>query len=64
MRVDPDGQSEWTVLTVPFESFEAARTRLLGWGSVVEVLAPLALRLSVMDFAEQVARVYRRSATP
>jgi predicted DNA-binding transcriptional regulator YafY len=46
------------VLTLPFDSFEAARTRILGWGSAVEVMAPLALRLSVLDFARQVAGVY------
>lgn len=63
-RGAPHKLDEWVVLTVPFESFEAARTRLLGWGSAVEVLAPMALRLSVMDFAEQVGRVYRRRAGP
>jgi predicted DNA-binding transcriptional regulator YafY len=62
--VPPDGQANGTRLTVPFESFEAARTRLLGWGSAVEVLAPLALRLSVIDFAEQVSRVYCLSSAP
>lgn len=53
---DADG---WVVLDLPFESFTAARTRLLGLGRAVEVLEPQALRRSLVDFAEQVVGFYR-----
>jgi predicted DNA-binding transcriptional regulator YafY len=52
----PDG---WVTLTLPFESFFAARTRLLGFGRAVEVLEPEALRKSLIDFAEQIVGYYR-----
>jgi predicted DNA-binding transcriptional regulator YafY len=53
---EPDG---WVALALPFESFFDARTRLLGLGRAVEVLEPLALRKSLIDFAEQVVGFYR-----
>jgi predicted DNA-binding transcriptional regulator YafY len=49
----------WVTLDLAFESFEAARTRILSFGRGVEVLAPEALRLSVVDYAEQILRVYK-----
>lgn len=52
---DPEG---WVVLDLPFESFAAARMRLLGLGRAVEVLEPQALRRSLVDFAEQVVGFY------
>ncbi|MBN2304228.1 MAG: WYL domain-containing protein [Anaerolineae bacterium] len=48
----------WRVVTLPFESFEAARERILGYGRAVEVLEPRALRCSVIDFAQQIAGFY------
>ena len=48
----------WVVLDLAFESFEAARDRILGFGRGVEVLEPLALRRSVFDFAEQITALY------
>lgn len=54
---DADG---WLTLSLPFETFEAARTRVLGLGCAVEVLEPLALRKSVMDFAAQIVAFYSR----
>jgi predicted DNA-binding transcriptional regulator YafY len=53
---DPEG---WVTLDLPFESFFAARSRLLGLGRAVEVLEPEALRKSVIDFAEQIGEFYR-----
>ncbi len=50
----------WITLTLSFESFEAARDRVLSFGGAVEVLEPEALRCSVYDFACQVANVYRQ----
>jgi predicted DNA-binding transcriptional regulator YafY len=53
---DADG---WFTLDLPFESFVAARTRLLGLGRAVEVLEPESLRKSLIDFAEQIVGFYR-----
>ena len=54
----PDAEG-WVTLEVPFESFVAARTRLLGLGRAVEVLEPETLRKSLIDFAEQIVGFYR-----
>jgi predicted DNA-binding transcriptional regulator YafY len=48
----------WITLSLSFDSLEAARSRLLGLGAAVEVLAPLPLRLSLADYAAQVAALY------
>ena len=53
--IEPDG---WQTITLSFESLEAARTRILGYGGAAEVLAPLALRLSLADFARQTLSCY------
>lgn len=53
---DPDG---WLPLTVAFESLEAARNRLLSFGGGVEVINPLALRKSMLDFATQTVAMYQ-----
>lgn len=42
-----------------FATVQEARSYLLAFGSSVEVLNPRALRLTLADFAEQTARVYR-----
>ena len=49
----------WVTLELPFESFVAARTRLLGLGRAVEVLEPESLRKSLIDFAEQIVEFYK-----
>jgi predicted DNA-binding transcriptional regulator YafY len=54
---DEDG---WVTLELPFESFIAARTRLLGLGRAVEVLEPESLRRSLIDFAEQIVGFYEK----
>lgn len=51
----------WVRLALRYESFEAARAHLLGLGGAVEVLAPLPLRLGVLDYARQVVAVYTRA---
>ncbi len=53
----PD-KSEWREMTLPFETFEDARQRLLSWGRAVEVIEPLALRMSIQDFANQILGMY------
>jgi predicted DNA-binding transcriptional regulator YafY len=49
----------WRRIEVTFESFEAAREKILGYGGGVRVLAPLALRLSVQDYAAQTLKLYQ-----
>jgi len=58
-QLSPPDEGGWVTIDLPFESFFAARTRLLGLGRAVEVLEPEALRKSLIDFAEQVARFYK-----
>ena len=53
---DIDG---WYTMTLPFESLEDARQRLLWLGGAVEVLEPLALRMSLIDYADHILGVYR-----
>lgn len=50
--------ADWEVLILPFESFEAARSCVLGFGRSAEVLHPQELRSSVIDFAAQVLSFY------
>jgi predicted DNA-binding transcriptional regulator YafY len=54
----PDEEG-WVMLEVSFENFEAARDRILGFGSGVRVVAPQALKLSVQDYAEQIVKLYQ-----
>ncbi|KPL78297.1 hypothetical protein ADN00_07510 [Ornatilinea apprima] len=51
----PDGSC---LLTLSFNDLETARSFVLSLGAAVEVLEPLALRLSVIDFARQTLQVY------
>jgi predicted DNA-binding transcriptional regulator YafY len=51
----PDGRIR---MSLWFTSFEEARGRLLGYGRALEVVEPLALRLSVADYARQIVDVY------
>ncbi len=57
-QADPPDAQGWIPLTLSFESFEAARTRVLGLGTSVEVLSPLELRQSVIQFAKGIAAFY------
>ena len=57
MTGQPDAAG-WVTLTMPFESLESARDLILGLGCAVEVLAPIALRRSVLDHAEQIVNLY------
>jgi predicted DNA-binding transcriptional regulator YafY len=53
---DEDG---WMILVLHFENIHQARSRILGFGGAIEVLEPLALRLSVADFAAQAVSLYQ-----
>lgn len=57
-QAGPPDAAGWIQLELAFESFEAARNRLLGFGRGVEVLEPRALRRSVLDYAEQIVDLY------
>jgi predicted DNA-binding transcriptional regulator YafY len=57
--LDTLGDAGEAILELPFESFEAARDRILSLGRGVEVLAPPALRASVLDFAQQIVALYQ-----
>jgi predicted DNA-binding transcriptional regulator YafY len=51
---------DWLSVVLHFDTFEGARTKLLGLGAGIEVVTPAALRRSLLDFAEQVIRRYSR----
>jgi predicted DNA-binding transcriptional regulator YafY len=59
-RVGIPGPEGWITLTLPFESLEQARDRLLAFGGAIEVLAPRALRASVADYGAQIVARYAR----
>jgi predicted DNA-binding transcriptional regulator YafY len=58
---DPEGA---VTLNLTFESFEAARSQVLGFGPVVEVLEPAELRDSVIEQATKIVAFYARKAAP
>ena len=51
-------REDWQAITLTFENFETARTRILSFGGAIEVLEPLALRRSVADYAHQIQSLY------
>lgn len=51
-------EAGWMLLELRFERLEDARDRLLGLGRAVEVLEPEALRLSLVDVAQQIVAFY------
>lgn len=51
--------NDWETGMLYFESFERARARLLSYGGAVEILEPEALRLCVLDYAQQILSVYK-----
>lgn len=55
----PDAEG-WLTLELSFETLEAARARILGFGRAVQVLEPQALRKSVIDYAAQIVALYAR----
>lgn len=57
-QAGPPDAAGWVTLELSFESLEAARDRILGLGRGVEVLKPLALRLSILDYARQIVALY------
>ncbi len=58
LNTETGSQDGWITVNLPFETFEAARNRILGYGRAIEVMEPEALRLSVIDFASQIVDLY------
>jgi predicted DNA-binding transcriptional regulator YafY len=54
------GTDERILVELTFNTLESARDQLLALGRGVEVVAPEALRLSIADYAEQIAGLYAR----
>ncbi len=48
----------WIELELRFDNLETARARILAYGGAIEVLSPLALRLSLADYAAQITARY------
>ena len=55
----PDGRGRVT-LTLSFENLEDAREHILGFGGALEVMAPPALRSSIVDHAQQLIELYAK----
>lgn len=51
-------------VTLTFESLEHARTRMLSWGALMEVIEPRELRESVIEFATRIAALYAAERLP
>ena len=49
----------WSEVSIQYENFFEARESILNFGRAAEVLEPEALRLSVIDFAQQVVDFYQ-----
>ncbi|HEX6384574.1 MAG TPA: YafY family protein [Anaerolineae bacterium] len=59
-QAGPPDAKGWITLELAFASLEEARNRLLDFGRGVEVLRPLVLRKSILDFATQTVSLYTR----
>jgi len=59
-EADPPDTEGWITLSMLFESLPEARSRLLSFGTSVEVLEPQELRNSLADFASRIAEFYKR----
>jgi predicted DNA-binding transcriptional regulator YafY len=57
-RAGPPDEEEWLTVRLPFETLDEARRRILGFGRAVEVLEPVALRNTIVDFARQIVDLY------
>jgi predicted DNA-binding transcriptional regulator YafY len=57
-QIGESGSDGRVSLQLWFASFEEARGRILSYGRALEVVEPPELRLSVVDYARQIAEVY------
>jgi predicted DNA-binding transcriptional regulator YafY len=58
----PDAEGA-VILNLTFESFEAACSQVIGFGSMVEVLEPAELRDKVIEQATKIIAFYAKKAT-
>lgn len=58
-----ENQKGWIGIILTYESFEEARTNILGFGCAAEIIEPTPLRMSVIDYAEQITRFYKISCS-
>lgn len=56
----PPDAGEWITLSMMFETLPEARSKLLSFGTSIEVLEPLELRESIGEYANRIAEFYRR----
>jgi predicted DNA-binding transcriptional regulator YafY len=56
---DPRNEQEWRNVTIWFDNMFQAREKLLSMGGAAEVLEPEALKLSVIDYANQIIGLYQ-----
>lgn len=61
VQATPDNQGRITV-ELSFESLWSARAHLLALGRAIEVLEPEPLRLSIVDYAQQIVAMYDESS--
>lgn len=57
-NADPADEEGWITISLTFGSFEGARSYILGFGTMVEVLEPQELRQSVIAFARGIVKFY------
>ena len=58
VSVGDDTYSGQLQVTLRFEDFAHARRTILGFGGAVQVLEPVALRMSIADYSRQILMVY------
>jgi len=58
VRLSPPETDGWITATLHFENLWTARSRILSLGNAIEVLEPIPLRLSVLDYASQIVKFY------
>jgi predicted DNA-binding transcriptional regulator YafY len=57
-NADPLDKEGWITISLTFGSFEGARSYILGFGTMAEVLEPQELRQSVIAFASGIVKFY------
>ncbi len=58
-ETDQPDSNDWKIVDIIYENFFQARQSILNFGRAAEVLEPEPLRLSVLDFAQQIVEFYQ-----
>jgi len=58
-KAGPPDDKGWRTVKVAFDNFDQARRRILSFGGGAEVMEPLPLRRSILDYAHQILKVYQ-----